>query len=65
MPITQPFQLVDSESINGMLKVNGVDVNDSDVKRFIYVRDLLDERSKSMEILIDIRPSCNVISKAM
>lgn len=65
MPISNPFQVVDDESISRLARVNRVDVNDTDVKRVVYVRGLFGERNKSKVILIDTRSSCNVIRKAM
>lgn len=53
VPISEPFLVVNSEPTSGIPEVNGVDVNDKVVKRLIYVKGLLTERNKSIEILID------------
>lgn len=57
--------MADSEQVNWSSDVNEVDVNKIDVKCLIYVKGLIGERNKSVEILIDTGSSCNVMSKAM
>lgn len=57
--------MVDSKQANKSSDVKGVGVNNSNVKRLMYVKGLIGERNKSVGILINTVSSCNVISKAM
>lgn len=62
MPFSNSFQLSESENAS---ECDVVDASDKGVKRLICVRGLLGEQCKSVEILIGIGSSCNVMSKAM
>lgn len=57
--------MVESELASKTSEVNGVDVNNSDVKRLIDVKCLISERNSSVEILIETGSTYNVKSKAM
>lgn len=57
--------MVEDEQACGISEVDGVDMNNFNVKKLIYVKSFFGESQKSVDVLIDNGSSCNVMNKAL